>query len=868
MRKRGSFASVLMGSALVACGPAGRAPLLATSASSEAARASVLSAEGPWMKHELAAARAGDVLLENAFVRFYIAGKYPGPGLVPFVGWIMDAGLAASPERADYDGIEEFFPLVNVSPVAATSVTIVSDGADGERARVDVTGPLQGVPDMFSLQGAQPMPIPATVTISYSLGPYDHALEIRTRVENTTSTPLPTKIGDLVTFSDDEAEPFSIPGGFSLDSTAQAVTLLGSAHETRPASLALFGENGPLSLFAGSTVRDQVGGNDTGMWGYDVADTTLEPGDVLEAARYLAVGTDVASLLELVPALQAETRATGVVTSRGQAVRGARVSFFRDAELTDFVSQALSDADGRFAAELAPGDYFAVATGRGNGELVVAPGVTRELAEGYLPSPVTPLSVPSDGDASLALELGAAARVKLSVRDTRGAPLPAKITFIAEDPRPAPIAIAGERIPYPGQRIRQLAWTASGDAELPLEPGVYTVIASHGPSYEIDVRQGVVLDPGAPGSLDFRLEPVVAHAGYVMLDSHVHGVFSQHGEATAIERVITAAAEGLDVAIAADHDFVGDYAPANARAGLGERLLDLSGVELTTQNGHHCIWPLIPDPASGRGGAGPNSVPLEQAYAYYRARGAQVFTVAHGAGYFASAGYDLATGEVSRPEHFTWGFNAMELHNGKGWGGVGRLIPIFASLINHGHRVAPVAASDSHTRAFEVGVGRTYARIGHAARSSSNLAGAVSALHTVASTGPFIELDAAGAGPGDLVTLDAEHGVTLSLSAWAPSWMPLERVVLYENGVERARWDTSTEPTVKLRPGSALWFEHELRLTPTVDAWYSVEVASDADLSPVVIDVYPWAYTAPLFVDADGDSAFSAPCAHGPCPAP
>lgn len=855
-------ACVLALGTLVACGPAPRSPLHATRASLEGARARVLSSDGPWIEHELAVARPGDVLLENPFVRFYIAGADPREAAHPFAGRIIDAGLAASPERADYDGVEEIVPLVNISPLVEASVTVTSDGSDGEPARVVFEGRLEAIPDAFSLQGAQPQPVPVRVTHSYSLGADDGALEIRTRVENTDSAPQPVKIGELATFADDEAEPFSVPGGFGLDSDAQVLELLGSAHETQAVSYALFGDGAPLALFEQSTVRAQVGGNDTGMWGYHVVDTVLKPGGVLEATRYLAVGSDIASVLANVPAPDSSSGVKGRVTSGGRALRGARVSFFRDAELGDFVSQTLTDADGGFALTLPFGEYFAVATGRGNGELVAAPGVERELLEGYLPSSVTALSVPLHGNARADLELGAAALVRITIVDTEGAPLPAKITFVAEDERTPPLTIVGERVPYPAQGIRQLAWTASGSAELALEPGAYTVIGSHGPDYELDVRRGVVLEPGKSAALELVLERVLERDGWLMIDSHLHGVFSQHGEASGVERAITAAAEGLDVAIATDHDYLADYGPATLRAGLEQQLLALTGVELTTRDGHHCIWPLVSDPTRTRGGARAGAASsLEQAYEYYRAAGALVFTVAHGARYFANAGYDARTGTVSHPERFTWGFNAMELHNGKGWGGSSELVPMFASLINHGRRIAPVAASDSHTRAFEAGVGRTYVRLGDAPRAASSIAAAVRELRTVASTGPFIALDASGAGPGDTVTPDAAGGVTLKLSVRAPSWQPIERVTLFENGVEQQRWDASTSPAVGSRAGRALWFEHELRLTPTADSWYAIEVAGDADLAPVIVDSHPWAYTAPLFIDANADGQFTPPWA-------
>jgi hypothetical protein len=46
-------------------------------------------------------------------------------------------------------------------------------------------------------------------------------------------------------------------------------------------------------------------------------------------------------------------------------------------------------------------------------------------------------------------------------------------------------------------------------------------------------------------------------------------------------------------------------------------------------------------------------------------------------------------------------------------------------------------------------------------------------------------------------------------------------------------------------------------LEPAADEWFSVSAEGSADLAPVYPGSRPWALTGPLFVDADGDGAFS-----------
>jgi hypothetical protein len=608
--------------------------------------------------------------------------------------------------------------------------------------------------------------------------------------------------------------------------------------------------------------------------GYTLASALLEPGQALESTRFLALAPDVAGTL----ARRLERRGlpttplTGTVRAGGAAVRGARVSVFSDPELHQWVSQVISDSAGRFELELEPGQYHVLATGRTTGEYVQLPGVRHDLAEGHFPSAVQIVSIGSDALEPLELALGPPARVQLEVRTTEGAALAAKVTFQAEDARPPLIGAAGERAPHGHIGVRQVVWTPNGDAELDLEPGLYTVTASHGPNAELDERHGVALPAGEVTPLSLRIAEPIVHAEYVAIDAHVHGVYSQHGEATALERVVTAAAEGLDVHVATDHDVIADYGPAVAAAGLDRVLTSIAGVEFKTQNGDHCAWPLERSVDEALGGARRwwlEDRDLQTQYRHYQERGAIVVALAHGASHFRSAGYDIATGSVRHPERFSFDFNAMEVHNGGGSGGRKALIGFWLSLIDTGHRVAPLAASDAHGRIPEVGVARTYVRTGAAGRAVDAVARATAALHTVASTGPFIELASAdGAGPGDTRRAGPGQPLELVIRVWAPSWMPLDEVYLLAGGNEIARWDATTEPPLALASTAGLWLQHRVLVEPAEDEWYAVEAVGSVDLAPVYPGMRPWAITAPLFVDADGDGEFRARCVRHTCAAP
>lgn len=847
---------------IMACSPA---PTLSDSARQDRsrrneARAVRLGADGPWLQHEMAIARSGDVLIENELARFYVKGSTLGEGYVPYAGWVVDAALAPG-SGPDYDGVDGFYPLVNLSPIAADDVRIENDGAGGERAVVVASGPLVAVADVLSVQGAQPRPFEANVRLEYSLGPRDRGLTIRTTVENASAEAQEVEIGDVILFGDDEAEPFTVPGGFDRRSELTQLEAIGSSHETRPVSYAVYAR-GPLALLRGSSVRAQLGG-DGSLVGYTIASTTLEPGAAVEAERVLAVSPDIAGALEpRASELGIGTRRlAGDVASAGARVAGARVSVFTDPELHGWVTQAITDADGHFELALAEGEYHVIATGRTTGAWLDDPDAPRELAEGYTPSEALEAQLSAEPHAPLELSLGPPARVQLDVRDASGAPIAAKIVFLAEDARPELCAACGERALHDWLGARQVVWSADGTAELDLESGLYTVTASRGPNAEIDVRHGVSLRAGELTALSLRIDERIAHRGYVALDPHVHGVFSQHGEATRTARVVTAVAEGLDVFVATDHDTITDYTPASSRLGIEQQLLGISGVEFETSNGDHCAWPLTHEPDEPFGGARRwwlDRSDVTDSYRYYAERGAIVTQVAHGANHFASAGYDIETGNVRDTSRFSFDFNAMEVHNGLRGGGRSQLVPIWMSLINFGHRVAPLAASDSHGRGIEVGVGRTYVRTGEQPTTATAVARELAALHTVASTGPFIELSTdGGSGPGDMLPLPAAGALELLITVWAPSWMPIEEVRLWANGVVVQHWDAATNPAVGLDAERAVWFAHRLPVQPSADEWYSIEATGETDLAPVNPGSRPWALTAPLFVDADADGRFA-----------
>ncbi len=212
------------------------------------------------------------------------------------------------------------------------------------------------------------------------------------------------------------------------------------------------------------------------------------------------------------------------------------------------------------------------------------------------------------------------------------------------------------------------------------------------------------------------------------------------------------------------------------------------------------------------------------------------------------------------------------------------------ALLNLGFRFTALGNSDTHgTTSVEAGCPRNYVLVGAddpASLDDQQVAEAVRAGRVVASYGPFIQLLGNGEPIG--TTLTGTGPVSLDIEVQAPTWVPVDRVEVYENGVLIEDYDVP--PT-----GDALRFAAVITVEPERDSWYVVVANGDGDMGPVFTPVeipyidlqtvveealagvpgvgslitpsapYPTAYaipsyaiTNPIWVDRDGDG-FDAP---------
>ncbi len=670
-----------------------------------------------------------------------------------------------------------------------------------------------------------------------------------------------------------------VGGGSQRPGVAYGVRLLGGRLEgpdgsTRPLpQLAINGES--FTMQAVFTRPLYFGGEDGIGW-LELGQTLLmdlEPGETLVLTREILVGerSDVASVTDQLwgwaPLL------------RGRVEPEARVHVATP-EGTP-VSEVRPDASGAFALHIPVGRYRLSV--RGPMDRVQE----REVEVGAAGLDAGPLSLPALG------------RVLLP----RGRPM--RLVFLPEG-SDEPVAFGDDELDFRvGERRHadggegpyvSLAGVESDPETVSLRAGAYRVLATRGPEFDLgEARVEAVAGETVPLQIDSPAR-VLEHPGWVSADLHVHSEWSDDSNFAIDRRIAAFAAEGADLMVSTEHDRVTDYAPEIARLGLTGRIASLVGVEVTSSAhsaaapftaGHANVYPLPHDGRAFRGGAprGEGRRLRAMMEDVRRLPGRRIVQLNHPRSKHGSIG-DLnffthlsVAGEPFRPAEplAAWpnrvlldrdsehgprdlDFDVLEVWNGDSLRQFRATRADWYSLLLQGEVRAGVANSDSHVRGELVAHPRTYvrlprdAKIDLAAFDGAVFVEALRGAHAYGTSGPLLDvtLTAPGDGPsgasamGDLYRGSAGR---LRVGVQAAPWVPVSRLVVRWNG-ERIH----DEP---ISAGAAV--EHDLAFDR--DGFVTVEVSGEpsGDYARVVPGFVPFAFSNPIFVDADGDGRFTAP---------
>jgi hypothetical protein len=448
--------------------------------------------------------------------------------------------------------------------------------------------------------------------------------------------------------------------------------------------------------------------------------------------------------------------------------------------------------------------------------------------------------------------------VRVEVIDARtGQVVPARLTLTDKKDRRVELF-------YPEQQrtaMREgVLYTLGNETQFELPEGNYTIYATRGMEWSRP-RQTFQVAPGKAPRLQLKIEREVDTTGFVAADTHIHTLtFSGHGDASVEERMVTLAAEGVEMAVSTDHNHNTDYRPYQEKICAGGYFTPMIGNEVTTPVGHMNGFPLrSEDPVPEYKLT--NWVALVDGI---RAKGAKVVILNHPrwptvpTSCLTKFGFNRASGDFTNRTKFP--FDGMELANAL----APEPDPLYLfrdwfALLDHGERITAIGSSDSHTVDEPVGQGRSYipsrtddpTKIDVADACQRFLAG-----ETSVALGIFADVLVDGRFRMGQTNSLREGALKVRLRVAAPSWVKPRRALLFLNG------QVAAEKSVKSKTNRATdtWIEFAVD-RPKTDAYVVCVVLGDGIEHPSwrTAEKFTLAATNPVYLDSDGDGAYSSP---------
>ncbi|MCB9722712.1 MAG: CehA/McbA family metallohydrolase [Spirochaetaceae bacterium] len=611
----------------------------------------------------------------------------------------------------------------------------------------------------------------------------------------------------------------------------------------------------------------------------------LEPGEVLALELRLRVGerADVASITD--PLLPPDApRLRGRVDDPDAHIA---IEHESGAPITEIAP----DSEGRFGFRLAPGRYRARAR---------APFGREARVELEVPATVAAAEIAGlDHHISTSAEI---AMPELALGRTGFVEWPdafvGRLVFLPEDGR-GPLVFGAPGLPFrlgeeaipdaleaPFVNVApRIDPTATARPRLALPAGRHRVLAVRGPEYAaaevtVDVRPGRT--SALPLAALARLAPT---EGWIAADLHVHSGVSFDSGLPPARQIEAFAASGAEVLVATEHDRVRDPRPAIRARGLEGMLVGMTGVEATSSfeggdsphsGGHFNAFPMEVDPLAARGGAPAfEGRRLRDVLQEVRQRRSAPFiqlnhprpdpTDAGDDTFFEHLGVvgepfdprrplDAHPNAVLLERAPTHGgrdldFDAMELMNASSLERYRRIRADWLALLLQGERKIATANSDSHRLGHVVGLPRTYVAVDDdrvEAFDEARFVASLRAGRAFGTTGPLLSVRLDEAGLGDL---HAGGTGILHVAVEAAPWVPVAEWRAYVDGelVHRAPIEAGASASLPL-------------VFPR-DAFVTVEVEGPATglYAEALPGFVPFAFTNPIYVDADGDGRWQAP---------
>ncbi|MBN2013315.1 PHP domain-containing protein [candidate division KSB1 bacterium] len=402
-------------------------------------------------------------------------------------------------------------------------------------------------------------------------------------------------------------------------------------------------------------------------------------------------------------------------------------------------------------------------------------------------------------------------------------------------------------------------YTALGKGEVNIPVGEYTIYVSRGMEYSID-KKTINFEKNAVINQIWTIEREINPPGFVGADVHMHTTNSD-GHCSPEERVSSLVGEGVEFAVATDHNFVTDFMPEVEKLNVGKYLTTCPGNELSASIGHFNIYPIPPNTK-------PFDHSPQDAHVLFSYRDNlpaptvnQVNHPRRGDYYFAKMKIEPVTGKSSNPL-FSDNFEALEIMNNTyGWGlftGPPNKISVWDEWLNYlnsGFRFTGVGNTDTHhLLSMPVGTPRNY--IASPTDDPAQLdpylmAGNIIKHKVTVARYVFVNLSVNEKWPVGSDVIDTDGAVDIRIEMAAPSCAKVDEVTLYGNG--REIW-TEEIPAYE----GTLDYSKKITIEPALDTWYVVKAEGSQSLWPIVPDqnglaVTPVGFTNPVWIDIDGN---------------
>ena len=777
----------------------------------------------------------GDFLLINDKIAVYVEAAGDSDGYQGLGGELLaiePVGADGLPSGTSQYG-ESFlvFGGQAVGPEGPESITVLNDGRDGKAAIVRVTGTLRDVPFLSTFAGILGEPSNLPAALDYVLEPGAENVVLRVSLMNPDTRDIDFSNSQIFGFfHTSRSERFTAETGFAEPaSTAAWVGFDNPGH-----SFAFRLKSGPVGYITERSGFEAYRGSGLKLGACE--------SKTVDYAEWIVASAGVDSLRSAIRRVDGGDTwhmIHGHVKDDAMgAVAGALVHAVDPSGA--YITRAITDGDGDFMLSVPPGQPV---------DLVV----TIDAHTMSTKQRVTPTDADHE-EVTLTLPRGGTLDVQAKDQGS-GKALPVRIQIIPQTPPPAIPHSYGVHTPRNSRSV--LSWSATGRERFALPPGPHRVLVSHGPEWEIS-DSNVTIEAGKTASVSADLLHSVDSAGVMCADFHIHSFYSADSSDPVPLKVTSAIADGLEIPVSSEHEWIIDFDPVIKRLGLTDWAFGMSSEELTTFTwGHFGVVPITPRPEKVNNGAVPwLGKPPGQVFADVHALPEKPFLIVNHptssgfGGYFSAAEFNRAT-VTGDPLLWSEDFDAVEAFNDSEFDANRKsIVADWFALLNADKRIWAVGSSDSHgIDSSPVGYPRTCLRFGHddPRRLTPELVrDTLKAGRSTISGGLYMTVEGpGGVSPGGTVTA-AGSTLDFNVVVQAPKWLAASQLEVLLNGeTERTVELTETVAPTGRRYEATVSIKRPSK--PHSFVVFHARGPAGRDLSPIYPGRKPFAVSNPIF---------------------